>query len=177
MCVCVHALRDKYFTLHSTSDRQNYDLFITRWSRCCGWEVSAPLLLLIDMYLQTVRSLLLQPCMWLSRHCHRYVSASPTLTDPGVLGFSFRIHDVDFYWCYGRYVSGWKPVTSNAVPHLMWSWSIPHCSAVLIENKPDAQGYMHVVRAWSQFTHISLVFHSVNQHEQSPRCNETNFLS
>ena len=174
--VFIQPLRDEYFTLHSASDRQNYDLFITQWSRCCGWEVSVSLLFLIDMYPQTVRSLLLQPSMRLSGHCHRYVSASPTLTE-SYASFSESSHHADFDWCYGRYVSGWKPVTSNAVRHPIWSWSIPHCSAVLTESKPATQDYMHAVRAWSQITHIFQPFHSVSQHEQSPCCNKTKFLS
>lgn len=60
------ALRDKYFTLHSASDTLNNDLFISQRSRLCGWEVSALQLLLIDLYLHTVRSLLLplSMCQW-----------------------------------------------------------------------------------------------------------------
>lgn len=85
-CVFMWVLREEYFTLHGTWDTQNYDLFITQRSRRCGWEVSASQLLLIDMYLQTVRSPLLQLSMCLWSHCHRYVSP-PTLKDHGVLCF------------------------------------------------------------------------------------------
>lgn len=81
-CVFIRALGTEYFTLNSTSDTQNYDLFITRWSRCCGWEAFASPLLLIDMYRQTARSLLLQLSVGLWSHCHWYAS-SLTLTDHG----------------------------------------------------------------------------------------------
>lgn len=82
-CVFTRVLGEEYFTLHGTWDKQNYDLFITLWSRRCGWEVSASQLLL-DVYLQTVRTLLLQLSMCLWSHCHWYAS-SPTRTDHGVL--------------------------------------------------------------------------------------------
>lgn len=67
-CVFLRVLREEYFTLHATWDTQNYDLFKTWRSRRCGWEVTASQLLLIDRYLQTVRSLLLQfsVCLWVT---------------------------------------------------------------------------------------------------------------
>lgn len=66
--------------------------------------------------------------------------------------------------------------TSNVVLHLIWKCFIPHCSLVLTESKPATQGYVHVVKDWSQFIR-SFPIHWAGQHEQSPCSNKTNFLS
>lgn len=119
-------LREEYFTLHGTWDTLNYDLFITQRSRRCGWEVSASQLFLIDAYLESVRSLLLQLSMRLWSHCHRYVS-SPTLTDHGVL-------------CFFHESCMMLSLTDDTVDtlhlHLIWTCSFPQCSPVLTQTKP-----------------------------------------
>lgn len=82
LCLCEHRGRSVlHFTAHQTLRIMTYSYPAIKalWVK----EVSASQLLLIDMYLQTVRSLLLQH-LW--SHRHRYAS-SPTLTDHGVLCF------------------------------------------------------------------------------------------
>lgn len=106
---------EEYFTLNGTSDTQNYDLFITQWSRRCGWEDFASLLLLIDTYLETARSLLLQLslCLWIRSH---WYASSLTLTDHGD---SFMNRPWCWVWCYGRYATGWKMSSGNVVLNLI----------------------------------------------------------
>lgn len=101
-------------------------------------------------------------------------ASSPTPTDRGD---SFMYPPWCRVWCYGRYATGWKMFSGNVVLDLISTCFIPRCSPVLTQTKPAAQHYKHVERAPSQLTHSLLILHSTSQHEQSPCCYETNFLS
>lgn len=101
-------------------------------------------------------------------------ASSPTPTDRGD---SFMNPPWCRVWCYGRYATGWKMFSGNVVLDLISTCFIPRCSPVLTQTKPAAQHYKHVERAPSQLTHSLLILHSTSQHEQSPCCYETNFLS
>lgn len=134
-CVFTRVPGEEYFTLHGTRDTQNYDLFITLWSRRCGWELSASRLLL-DVDLQTVRTLLLRLSVCLWSHCHLICIITNKNRSWSLMLLSLVLHDAaDFDWWYIRYAA------------------FPHWCAVLTQTKLATQEHVHALRAWNQLTH------------------------